>query len=55
MSQEVEIAKVMLSRYSSANVAAEMAHWHAMDYKEGDPRREKWLSVHREIRRIAKL
>lgn len=46
-----QAAQGMLKRYSTPKVAAEMAHWHAMDYREGDPRRIYWETVSRLIPR----
>lgn len=48
-----DVAAGMLARYSSLAVAMEMAHWHAMDYPEGDPRRVRWQAVGRKIRELA--
>ena len=49
-----EIARGMLSRYSSARVAMEMAHWHAMDHAEGSPSRARWLRVRETIDRLSR-
>lgn len=47
-----EIASHMLRRYSSAKVAMEMAHWHAMDYAAGSALRARWLLVRETIGRL---
>ena len=49
-----DTARRMLARYSSATVAADMAHWHAMDYPPGDPERVYWQLVGTLIRQIGK-
>jgi hypothetical protein len=49
-----EIARGMLGRYSSARVAMEMAHWHAMDHAEGSPSRARWLRVRETIDRLSR-
>jgi hypothetical protein len=49
-----EIARGMLRRYSSARVAMEMAHWHAMDHAEGSASRARWLRVMGTIERLSK-
>lgn len=49
-------AERMLKRYSTPAVAAEMAHWHAMDHNPGDCYRNYWLAVYGAIqsRRLGK-
>ena len=49
-----EIARGMLGRYSSAKVAMEMAHWHAMDHADGSPSRARWLRVRETIGRLSR-
>ena len=44
-----EAAQGMLQRYSRPTVAAEMAHWHAMDYPEGSEQRLYWEEVRKNI------
>lgn len=45
-----EIAAGMLARYSTAKVAGEMAHFHAMDFPAGSAERSYWYRVGAEIR-----
>jgi hypothetical protein len=52
--QETETARRMLSRYSSPKVAAEMAHFHAMDHPPGSTKRSYWQRVRDEILRLSK-
>jgi len=49
--EEETIARGMLS-YSSAKVAMEMAHWHAMDHAEGSAGRARWQRVREAIARL---
>lgn len=51
--EEETVARGMLSRYRSAKVAMEMAHWHAMDHDEGTAHRARWLRVQATIRRLS--
>jgi hypothetical protein len=44
-------AERMLARYSTSGVAAEMAHWHAMDHPPGDTYRNYWMGVYGAIQR----
>lgn len=46
---EETIARGMLDRHGSPMVAAEMAHWHAMDHAEGTPGRARWQRIARAI------
>lgn len=46
MRVEPEVAAAtMLKRYSSPYIAAEMAHFHGMDYAEGTDNRKYWERV----------
>lgn len=47
-------AEGMLRRYSSAKIAAEMAHLHGMDYPAGSAQRRYWEQVKTEIARLKK-
>jgi len=51
--EEATVARGMLHRYRSAEVAMEMAHWHAMDHAEGSARRARWLRVREMIGRLS--
>ena len=52
--EEATVARGMLSRYRSAAIAMEMAHWHAMDHAEGSAHRARWQRVHETIGRLSK-
>lgn len=47
-----DAARRMLSRYSSAHVAATMAWFHAMDHAPGTEHHEYWKAVRTEIVRL---
>lgn len=52
--EEETVARGMLSRYKSAKVAMEMAHWHAMDHAPETEHRARWLRVKEAIARLKK-
>lgn len=49
-----ETARCMLGQYSTAAIASEMAHWHAMDYGRETEGRAYWKLVGRIIRQLSK-
>jgi hypothetical protein len=52
--EEETIARGMLSRYKTPQIAMEMAHWHAMDHAEGSDGRARWQRVRGLIERLSK-